>query len=57
MKMEVIERIRERAYSLWEGEGYKQDHDMEYWLRAEAESMGPTAGEADAHIKSYKDAL
>ena len=57
MKMEVIERIRERAYSLWEGEGCKQDHDMEYWLRAEAESMGPAAGEADAHIKSYKDAL
>lgn len=34
------QRIRERAYALWEGEGRSQGTDREYWLRAEAEIAG-----------------
>ena len=34
------QRIRERAYALWEGEGRSNGNDREYWLRAEAEIAG-----------------
>lgn len=37
MGMELIERIRERAYRLWEAEGCEHGRDMEYWFRAEAQ--------------------
>jgi hypothetical protein len=31
------ERIRERAYQIWEIEGRPDGRDREHWLRAEAE--------------------
>lgn len=41
MPMELIERIRERAYLLWESEGCEHGRDMEYWSRAEVELNVP----------------
>jgi hypothetical protein len=32
-----VERIRERAYFIWEREGRQHGHDGDHWLRAEAE--------------------
>ncbi|MFN3077145.1 MAG: DUF2934 domain-containing protein [Alphaproteobacteria bacterium] len=43
MGMELIERIRERAYQLWEAEGCVHGRDMEYWFRAEAEISAEAA--------------
>lgn len=34
------ERIRQRAYELYEQEGRQEGRDEEYWLRAEAEVRG-----------------
>lgn len=36
----VEERIRQRAYELYEQEGCQEGRDQEYWLRAEAEIRG-----------------
>jgi DUF2934 family protein len=36
--------IRERAYTLWEQEGYTDGKDVEHWLRAEAEIEQESAG-------------
>lgn len=30
--------VAERAYAIWESEGKPHGHDMEHWLRAEAEA-------------------
>lgn len=30
------DRVRRRAYQLWQEDGCPVDRDMEYWLRAEA---------------------
>lgn len=30
--------VAERAYAIWESEGKPEGHDMEHWLRAEAEA-------------------
>src|SRR5215472_7602017 len=38
------QKIRERAYALWQQEGCPHGRDTEYWLRAEAELLdGPDA--------------
>lgn len=37
---DVEERIRQRAYELYEQEGRQEGRDQEYWLRAEAEIRG-----------------
>ncbi len=37
---DVEERIRQRAYELYEQEGRQEGRDQEYWLRAEAEVRG-----------------
>jgi hypothetical protein len=34
------EQIRRRAYELYEECGCEDGHDVEHWLRAEAEIMG-----------------
>ncbi len=36
----VAERIRCRAYELYEERGYEEGHEIEDWLRAEAEVTG-----------------
>ncbi|MEO5374782.1 MAG: DUF2934 domain-containing protein [Alphaproteobacteria bacterium] len=62
MGMELIERIRECAYQLWEAEGCQHGRDMEYWFRAEAQvsseqSAGAqTLSDSSAPKKSMKRA-
>ena len=34
---EVLEKIRLRAYELYEGRGREQGHEVEDWLKAESE--------------------
>ena len=36
------EIVRNRAYQLFEERGYEHGHDVDDWLRAEAEIMGTT---------------
>lgn len=38
-----VERIRERAYQLWEQDGRPEGRDLDYWYRAEAELRGEGA--------------
>jgi hypothetical protein len=42
---DLHERIRRRAYALWEQDGRPEGRADEYWLRAEAELAG-SGGEA-----------
>lgn len=37
MGLSLEERIRQRAYEIWEQEGRPDGRDREHWLRAEAE--------------------
>ena len=37
---EITERVRERAYQLFEERGGELGHDLEDWLQAEAEVLG-----------------
>lgn len=37
---EIAQRIRERAYQLFEERGGELGHDLEDWLQAEAEVLG-----------------
>lgn len=37
---DIAERIRERAYQLFEERGGKLGHDLEDWLQAEEEVLG-----------------
>jgi Protein of unknown function (DUF2934) len=37
------EEIRRRAYELYESRGSENGHDVDNWLRAEAEVNGPSA--------------
>jgi hypothetical protein len=41
----VSERIKRRAYSLWEEEGRPEGRADEHWFRAEAELIGADTGE------------
>jgi Protein of unknown function (DUF2934) len=40
------DRIRDRAYQIWDRDGRQSGRDEEYWLQAERE-VGVTAGSAD----------
>ena len=40
--------IRVRAYQLYEERGCEHGHDLEDWLRAEAEVLGKTPAAAEA---------
>jgi len=44
----VLEQIAQRAYELYEARGREDGHDLEDWLRAEAEIMGEAARGASA---------
>ena len=39
-EIEIEERIRHRAYELWERSGNIHGRDLEHWLQARAEIMG-----------------
>lgn len=41
---DLEERIRLHAYELWVHAGYPEGRAMEFWLRAEGEIAGPSAG-------------
>src|SRR3712207_2082078 len=43
-----VDRIRQRAYELWDQDGRPHGQDMEYWLRAEAELAGENGAGAGA---------
>ena len=46
--MDLLEqRIRERAYQIWEEEGHPQGRDSEHWQRARSEVM---AGQGSTHV-------
>lgn len=44
----VLEQIARRAYELYEARGREDGHDLEDWLRAEAEITGQAAKAAYA---------
>jgi hypothetical protein len=44
----VLEQIAQRAYELYEARGREDGHDLDDWLRAEAEIMGKAAKAASA---------
>jgi hypothetical protein len=47
--LELTENIiRERAYQFYEERGYEHGHDLEDWLRAEAETFGKKPAAAGA---------
>ncbi|MEX0696950.1 MAG: DUF2934 domain-containing protein [Dongiaceae bacterium] len=56
----IYDRIRERAYSLWEREGRPHGRQMEHWLRAESEITGtvgrPKAAKTATPIKAARRA-
>lgn len=47
MAGDLIERIRERAYQIWEGNGRDGNPD-EHWLQAEREVLGNDAAAPDS---------
>lgn len=51
---DIIQRIRERAYALWEGEGRPNGRSEAHWQQAEAE-IG--ASEADPETLPPADVL
>ena len=40
LSQEQVERIRQRAYELYEARGRVEGHDVDDWLQAEAETTG-----------------
>lgn len=48
LKQERVERIRQRAYELYEARGREAGHDVDDWLQAEAEIGGLKARKAAA---------
>jgi hypothetical protein len=48
------ELIRVRAYRFFEERGYEDGHDLEDWLRAEAEILGKKTAAAAAETKGMK---
>jgi hypothetical protein len=44
------QRIRDRAYAIWEAEGYPDGKDLEHWLRAEAEIAAETRGGLEGRV-------
>ena len=45
---DVLEQIAQRAYELYVWRGREDGHDLDDWLRAEAEIMGEAARGASA---------
>jgi hypothetical protein len=42
MATDLIQRIRERSYQIWEQEGRPEGRDLDHWLQAERELAGET---------------
>ena len=43
MAMDILWRIRERAYELWEQEGRPEGRHLDHWLQAEHELVAENA--------------
>jgi Protein of unknown function (DUF2934) len=43
MAMDILWRIRERAYQLWEQEGRPEGRHLDHWLQAEHELVAANA--------------
>lgn len=57
-KTDIEQRIRERAYSLWEAEGRPHGRSEEYWNRASEElRLGGQAGSRGGITEALKDML
>lgn len=54
--MDIDERVRERAYQLWEAEGKPEGHDFEHWMRAR-EEIEPFAKEGDPTAGSVESSV
>lgn len=50
------QRIRERAYQIWEEEGHPQGRDSEHWQRARSEIMAGQNREQVLHEKAPSEA-
>jgi hypothetical protein len=48
MNTAIEDRIRNRAYELWEAEGRPEGREVDHWLRAAQEVSGEVAGETTA---------
>ncbi|MEA2671279.1 MAG: hypothetical protein QOG45_1499 [Chloroflexota bacterium] len=48
MNTVIEDRIRNRAYELWEGEGRPEGREVDHWLQAAQEISGEVAGETSA---------
>ena len=48
LSQERLEKIRHRAYELYEARGREEGHDVEDWLQAEAEIEAPEVRKATA---------
>lgn len=44
MTEQTNEKIRNRAYELWQAHGCEPGRDMDFWLQAEREILGTAAG-------------
>jgi hypothetical protein len=45
MNTAIEDRIRNRAYELWEAEGRPEGREVDHWLRAAQDVSGEVAGE------------
>jgi hypothetical protein len=52
MESSLQNRIRERAYQLWNAGGRVEGHAEQYWLAAERELLGEMAAELPAASKA-----
>ena len=48
MNTAIEDRIRSRAYELWEAEGRPEGREVDHWLQAAQEVSGEVAGETAA---------
>ena len=51
MEWSLQDRIRERAYELWNAGGRMDGHAEQYWLAAERELLGEMAAQLPAALK------
>jgi DUF2934 family protein len=52
MNTAIEDRIRNRAYELWEAEGRPEGREVDHWLRAAQEVSGEVAGESSAETSA-----
>ena len=58
MENDLEDRIRARAYALWQGAGQPDGRDMEFWLEARTQLVGdasPEAASGSASAPAFRD--